>query len=62
MFAGYHPERKKGMNAFYVGCLTGSQREEKYEKNFGGENESTPAASTRLLPSLQRVNGAGALD
>jgi hypothetical protein len=49
------------MNAFHVGCLTGSQREGEYEKNFNGENESKPEAGARLLPSLQRVNGAGAL-
>jgi hypothetical protein len=52
----------KGMNPFRGGCLTGSERKGKYEKNFGDENESRPEAGARLLPSLQRVNGAGAFD
>ena len=53
---------QKGMNAFQVRYLTGSQREGKYEKVFGDENESKPAARARLLSSMRRVNGAGAVD
>ncbi len=52
---------KKGMNPFLSGCLSQADEGKRPEGNNDDKNESSQETGGRLLSSMRRIHGGGAL-